>query len=211
MPSEQAEVVPAYRKMPIALTILAGMVLLALFDIVPLVAAVLTATVAAGATGCLTMKDSYRAISWSSLVLIAGMLPLADALQVTGGTDVVVKALMSVFGEASPLTMLTVMFFMTAGLGLVLSNTASAVLVAPIAIYAAGVLGVSSYPFAIAVLVAASAAYSTPVSTPVVTLVVEPGRYGFMSFIKVGVPLLLLTYAATAIVAPLIFPFHVTP
>ena len=78
----------------------------------------------------------------------------------------------------------------------------------PIAIYAAEALGVSPYPFAIAVLIAASAAFSTPVSTPVVTLVVEPGRYGFMSFVKVGVPLLLLTYVATAIVAPLLFPFY---
>ena len=140
-------------------------------------------------------------------MLIAGMLPLADALTKTGGTDIVVQALLSVFGESDPMVMFTVVFFLTAVLGLVLSNTASAVLVAPIAIYAAGALGVSPYPFAIAVIVAASAAYSTPVSTPVVTLVVEPGRYSFLSFVKVGVPLLLLTYAVTAVVAPLLYPF----
>jgi len=115
---------------------------------------------------------------------------------------------MTAFGDSSPLTMLTGMFFLTAGLGLVLSNTASAVLVAPIAINAAEVLGASPYPFAVAVLIAASAAFATPVSTPVVTLVVEPGRYKFMSFVKVGVPLLLLTYVATATVAPLLFPFY---
>ena len=88
-----------------------------------------------------------------------------------------------------------------------LSNTASAVLVAPIAIIAAESLGVSPYPFAIAVLIAASAAFMTPVSTPVVTLVVEPGRYGFMSFVKVGVP---LTWLVTLLLAPLFFPFEVT-
>ena len=104
--------------------------------------------------------------------------------------------------------MLSVIFFLTAALGLVLSNTASAVLVAPIAIYTAAALGVSPYPFAVAVLIAASAAYSTPVSTPVVTLVVDPGRYRFTDFVKVGVPLLLLTYLVTVLVAPLIFPFH---
>jgi len=207
MPTEHAEVVPAYRRMPIGLAILAGMVLLTVFDVVPLVAAVIMAVLVAVATRCLTMEDAYRSIHWSSLVLIAGMLPLADALERTGGTEVVVNALMAAFGGASPLTMLTVIFFLTAGLGLVLSNTASAVLVAPIAIYAAEALGVSPYPFAVAVLIAASAAFSTPVSTPVVTLVVEPGRYGFMSFVKVGLPLLLLTYVATAIVAPLLFPF----
>jgi di/tricarboxylate transporter len=207
MPTEHADVVPAYRRMPVGLAILAGMVLLTVFDVVPLVAAVIMAVLAAVATRCLTMEDAYRSIHWSSLVLIAGMLPLADALERTGGTEVVVNALMAAFGSSSPLTMLTVIFFLTAGLGLVLSNTASAVLVAPIAIYAAEALGVSPYPFAVAVLIAASAAFSTPVSTPVVTLVVEPGRYGFMSFVKVGLPLLLLTYVATAIVAPLLFPF----
>jgi di/tricarboxylate transporter len=82
------------------------------------------------------------------------------------------------------------------------------VLVVPIAIYTATALGVSPYPFAVAVLIAASAAYSTPVSTPVVTLVVDPGRYRFTDFVKVGVPLLLLTYLVTVLVAPLIFPFH---
>ena len=100
--------------------------------------------------------------------------------------------------------------YITAALGLVLSNTASAVLVAPIAIYTATALDVSPYSFAIAVLIAASAAYSTPVSTPVVTLVVDPGRYKFLDFVKVGVPLLLLTYLVTLLVAPLIFPFKPT-
>jgi len=103
--------------------------------------------------------------------------------------------------------MLSIIFFLTAGLGLVLSNTASAVLVAPIAIYAAAAINVSPYPFAIAVLIAASSAYSTPVSTPVVTLVVDPDRYRFTDFVKVGVPLLLLSYLVTLLVAPLVFPF----
>jgi di/tricarboxylate transporter len=110
-------------------------------------------------------------------------------------------------GESGPYSMMTILFFLTAGLGLVLSNTASAVLVAPIAIYAAQSMGVSPYPFAVAVLIAASAAYSTPVSTPVVTLVVEPGNYSFATFLKLGVPLLLLTYGATLLVTPLVFPF----
>jgi di/tricarboxylate transporter len=207
MPTEQAEVVPAYRRMPLALIILVAMVLLTIFDVVPLVAAVIMAALAAGATRCLSMEDAYRAIHWSSLVLVAGMLPLADALEKTGGTKIIVDGLMYGVGDTSPRLMLTVIFFLTAALGLFLSNTASAVLVAPIAIIAAEALGVSPYPFAVAVLIAASAAFVTPVSTPVVTLVVEPGRYGFMDFVKVGVPLLLLTYAVTVVLAPLVFPF----
>ena len=210
IPSEQAEIVPSYRRMPVALSILTAMVLLTVFDLVPLVTAVLIAALAAVFTRCLTMEDAYRAIHWSSLVLIAGMLPLADALNKTGGTQLIVDALMSTMGDASPYMMMSVIFFLTAALGLVLSNTASAVLVAPIAIYTATALEVSPYPFAVAVLIAASAAYSTPVSTPVVTLVVDPGRYKFMDFVKVGVPLLLLTYLVTLLVAPLIFPFKPT-
>jgi di/tricarboxylate transporter len=207
MPTELANVVPAYRRMPVSLVILAAMVLLSIFDVVPLVAAVIMAAMAAVFTRCLTMEDSYRAIHWSSLVVVAGMLPLADALEKTGGTDLIVGALLDGVGDGGPRLMLTVIFFLTAALGLFLSNTASAVLVAPIAIVAAKALGVSPYPFAVAVLIAASAAFVTPVSTPVVTLVVEPGRYEFMQFVKVGIPLLLLTYAVTFVVAPLIFPF----
>jgi di/tricarboxylate transporter len=208
MPAEHEDIAPAFRRMPLALTILTGMVTLSIFDVIPLVAAVMLAVVLAVATRCLTMEDAYRSIHWSSIVLIAGMLPLADALQKTGGTDLIVGSLLTALGDAGPSTMLTVIFFLTAALGLFLSNTASAVLVAPIAIIAAEKLSISPYPLAVAVVVAASAAFVTPVSTPVVTLVVDPGRYKFMDFVKIGVPLLLLAYLVTLLVAPLIFPFE---
>jgi di/tricarboxylate transporter len=174
---------------------------------VPVVVAVIVAALAAVLSRTLTMEDAYRSIHWSSVVLVAGMLPLADALQKTGGTDLVVDALMGVVGDASPSVMLSVLFFLTASLGLFLSNTASAVLVAPIAIVAAQMLDVSPYPFAVAVLIAASAAFITPFSTPVVTLVVEPGGYTFGDFLKIGIPLLLLTWLTTLVVTPIIFPY----
>jgi di/tricarboxylate transporter len=208
LPSEHAEIVPSYRRMPVALTILVSMVLFTMFDILPLVPTVMMAALAAVFTRCLTMEDAYRAINWGSLVLVAGMLPLADALDKSGGTQLIVDALMNLMGDSGPNMMLSMIFFLTAGLGLVLSNAASAVLVVPIAIYSAGAIGVSPYPFALAVLIAASAAYSTPISTPVVTLVVDPGRYKFMDFVKVGLPLLLLTYVVTLFVVPLIFPYQ---
>ena len=206
--AERAGIVPAYRQMPVALGILALMVLLTLFDIVPLVVAVLAAALAAVFTRILTMEDAYRCIHWSSIVLVAGMLPLADALEKTGGTDLVVESLMYAVGDASPRLMLSVLFFLTATLGLFLSNTASAVLVAPVAIIAAETLGISPYPLAVTVLIAASAAFVTPFSTPVVTLVVEPGRYRFADFVKVGIPLVLLVWLTSLLVIPLIFPFH---
>lgn len=206
-PAEQAQVVPAYRRMPVALIILVGMVLLTLFDVVPLVAAVIMAALAAVLSRCLTADDSYRAIHWSSLVLIAGMLPLADALAKTGGTQLIVDGLIDGVGESGPLPMLTVIFFLTAGLSLVLANTAAAVLMAPIAIVAAETIDVSPYPFAVTVVIAASAAFATPVASPVVTLVVEPGRYRFVDYVKVGVPLLFITYVITLLLVPLLFPF----
>lgn len=205
-PAELTDIVPAYRHMPVALAILAAMVLLSIFNIVPLVATVVMAALAAVFTRCMTMEDAYNSIHWSSLVLVAGMLPLADALEKTGGTQIVVDALMSGMGDAGPIGMMSVIFFLTAGIGLFLSNTASAVLVAPIALVAAESLGVSPYPFAVAVVIAASAAFVTPVSTPVVTLVVEPGRYQFMDFVKIGTPLLVLAWLTTIVVAPLLFP-----
>lgn len=207
IPSEYEEIVPVYRKAPIALAILATMVGLSVFDVVPLVVAVILAAMAAVITGCLSAERAYRSIHWSSLVLMAGMLPLADALQQTGGAALIVDGILGTIGDTGPGFMMTVIFALTAALGLVLSNTASAVLVAPIAITAADALQVSPYPFAIAVLIAASAAYSTPVSTPVVTLVVAPGRYRFMDFLKVGAPLLILTWLVTILVTPLIFPY----
>jgi di/tricarboxylate transporter len=116
-------------------------------------------------------------------------------------------ALVAGLGDATPYFMMTVLFFLTAALGLLLSNTATTVPLAPIAVRAAEYLGVSPYPLAMAVAIAASAAFVTPVSTPVVTLVVAPGNYRFLDFVKVGFPLLLLTWATTLLVTPLFFPF----
>ena len=207
IPEEMQGAAASSRRAPVALLILAGMILLSAFGVVPVVTAVLIAAVATVFMGILTMEDAYRSIHWSSIVLIAGMLPVANALQKTGGVDLVVQAITSGVGELSPLVMMTTIFALSATLGLVLSNTATAVLMAPIAIRAAQVMEVSPYPFAMTVAIAASAAYVTPVSTPVVTLVVEPGRYRFMDFVRVGAPLLFLTWLVTILVTPLVFPF----
>jgi di/tricarboxylate transporter len=102
---------------------------------------------------------------------------------------------------------MSVFFALTAGLGMVLSNTATAVLIAPIALRTAAVLDVSPYPLAMVVAIAASAAFVTPVSSPVVTLVVSPGNYSFLDFVKVGLPLLVLTWITTLLVIPIFFPF----
>lgn len=206
LPKERAGTPAAPEKYLTALIILAGMVLLSISGVVPVVVAVIISAICAILFGTISPERAYNAIHWSSIVLVAGMLPLADALQTTGGADIVVDTLFDVVGESSPYAMMSVLFFITAALGLVLSNTASAVLVAPIAILAAESLGVSPYPMAICVLVAASAAFSTPVSTPVVTLVVAPGGYRFADFLRIGIPLTVIVGAITVTITPFFFP-----
>ena len=165
--------------------------------------------VAVAVTGrCLSAEEAYRAIHWQSLVLIAGMLPLATALDTSGGTKMIVDMLMTLAGGKDPQVLLVMLFFITVVLTNFLSNTASAVLMAPIAITAAEQAGVSPYPLAVTVLFAASAAFLTPVASPVVTLVVEPGRYRFIDFIKLGTPLLLIVFAVTYWFVPLVFPWQ---
>ncbi len=207
LPVESTEAAPAYQRAPAALAILGGMVLLSALEVVPVVVAVLMAALAMVFSRCISMDDAYRSIHWSSVILIAGMLPIADALNQTGGADLIVDGLVSGLGSANPYLMMSVIFFLCAVLGLFLSNTAVAILMAPIAIHAAEALQVSPYAMAMTVAIAASAAFVTPVSTPVVTLVVEPGHYKFIDFVKVGLPMLLLTWLVALIVIPLVFPF----
>ncbi len=207
LPVEMDQVAPARKRAPAALAILAGMVVLSALEIVPVVVAVMMAALAMVFTRCLTMEDAYRSIHWSSVVLIAGMLPIADALVSTGGVDLIVDGLVYGLGDYGPYAMMAALFVLSAGLGLFLSNTATAVLLAPIAIRAAEALQVEPYAMAMTVAIAASAAFVTPVSTPVVTLVVEPGNYRFMDFVKVGLPMLVLTGVVTLLVTPLLFPF----
>ena len=206
-PKEREDTVPMLSKFSVAIAILAGMVVLSALNIVPVTVAVLMAAIAAVLFRTMDAEDAYRSVSLTTLVLIAGMLPLANALELTGGSALIVEQLLHLVGEANPRVMMAALFLLTAALGLVLSNTASAVLVAPIAITAAEALQVSPYPLAITVLIAASAAFSTPVSTPVVTLVVTPGNYAFSDFLKLGVPLTLIVGLATVLVTPLLFRF----
>jgi len=167
---------------------------------------VLLAALAMGLFRCLRLEDAYRSINWPSLVVIAGMLPLARALEKTGGVTLIADGLVAGLGGFGPLALLAGIFLLAALVGLFLSNTATAVLMAPIAIAAAQQIGVSPYPFAMTVAVASSAAFATPVSSPVNTLVLAPGGYRFNDFVRVGLPLVLLVMALTLLVVPLLLP-----
>ena len=192
LPAEHDEVLAAPGKGKWALAVLGLVVTLMVTGVVPNVQAGLIGALLMGALGCVDFKSSYDSIHWKSLVLIAGMMPFSIALERTGGVDLAAGALAEVARTTGPYILLAALFAVTASIGLFVSNTATAVLMAPVAIGVASQLGVSPYPFAMTVAVAASAAFMTPVSSPVNTLVVGPGNYTLGDFVKVGVPLTVL-------------------
>lgn len=207
LPAEVDEVAPAIRKAPYALLSLAVMVGLMVSGLVPNVLAALIGCLLMGAFRCIDLDSAYRAIHWPTLILIAGMLPFAQALQQTGGVDLAVRGLVGLVGDAGPYALLASLFVLTAVIGLFVSNTATAVLMAPVAIATAQSLGLSPLPFAMTVALAASAAFMTPVSSPVNTLVMTPGRYRFGDFVRLGVPFTLLVMLVSVLLVPWCFPF----
>ena len=206
LPTEIKEVVPAARKAPYALLCLGVMIALMVSGVVSNLMAALIGCLLMGAFKCVTMDSAYRSIHWPSLVLIVGMLPFALALQKTGAIDLTVNGLLNLFGGAGPRLLLAILFVATAGIGLFISNTATAVLMAPVAVATAQAMHCSPQPFVMTVALAASAAFMTPVSSPVNTLVLDPGGYRFSDFLKVGVPFTLLVMLISVLFVPLLFP-----
>ncbi|MFT4172688.1 MAG: SLC13 family permease [Rhodocyclaceae bacterium] len=208
VPVEVEEVLPAPGRARYAVASVAVMVVLMISGIVPNVMAALIACMLMGATRCVDLDSAYRSIHWQSLFLIVGMLPFAVALQKTGGIALAVDVLVGALGEAGPTALLASLFVATALTGLFISNTATAVLMAPVAIATAAQVGASPYPFAMIVALAASAAFMTPVSSPVNTLVVGPGQYRFGDFVRIGVPFTILVGVLSVWGVPLIFPLY---
>ena len=185
---------------------LALMVALMVSGLVPNVLAALIGCLVMGLFRCIDMDSAYKAIHWQSLVLIVGMLPFALALQKTGGIALATSGLVGLLGDAGPHALLACLFLLTALIGLFISNTATAVLMAPVALATAEQLGASPYPFAMIVALAASAAFMTPISSPVNTLVLGPGQYRFGDFVRIGVPFTVLVMIVAVLLVPLVFP-----
>lgn len=207
LPAEFHEVVPARHRAPLAIGVLALVIVLMVWGIVPNVQAALFGCLLLGLFRCIDMAGAYRSIHWQSLILIVGMLPFSLALQRTGGVEIAARALLDMLDGASPRLVLAVIFAVTGALGLFISNTATAVLMAPVALAVASALDASPYPFAMTVAMAASAAFMTPVSSPVNTLVVGPGSYRFGDFVRIGVPFALITLVACVTLIPIVLPF----
>jgi len=185
---------------------LVGMILLMVTGAVPTVIAALIAAATMILGGCLSSREAYRAISWSSIVLIAAMIPMGRALEATGGASLVAAGLVNTLGNLSPVMLMAGVFLLTTGFSQVINNTATAVLVAPIVIQAAVDLGVSPHPLLMIVAVAASTAFLTPIGTTTNIMVFSPGGYRFTDYVKVGLPLMLLFLAVSLVLVPMIWP-----
>ena len=202
-----SQVTELNRRSWFAIAILGAMVVAMVTGVVPFVIAAMLAAGAMLLTGCLTRTQAYRAISWSTVVLIAAMIPMAIALKQTGGAETIADGLVSTLGGIGPLPLLAGIFLLTTAFSQVISNTASAVLMAPIVLSAAAGLGVSPYPLMMGLAVSASLAFLTPIGTATNLMVMAPGGYTFNDYIKVGAPLLALFFAVSMLLIPVFWPF----
>ncbi|WP_147198966.1 SLC13 family permease [Pantoea sp. CCBC3-3-1] len=207
LPAEVNDVAPASSQAPHAIFCLALMVAMMLTNEIPNPIAAIIACLLMGQFRCIDMESAWRAIHWPGIILIVGMMPFALALQKTGGITLIVEGLMDLAGGQSPHVMLLCLFILCAVIGLFISNTATAVLMAPVGVAAAHQMGLSPYPFTMIVALAASSAFMTPVSSPVNTLILGPGGYRFSDFVKIGVPFTVLIMAVSVVMVPLLFPF----
>lgn len=209
-PLEEAARVTLDYKAPLAAAIMVAMILTMVFDFIPVapVTAVITAGLLMVLTGCIrSVEAAYKTINWESIVLIAAMLPMSVALEKTGASALVARMLADGLGQASPYALLAGVYFTTSFLTMFISNTATAVLMSPIALTSAMAIGVSPYPMLFAVTLGASMCFASPFSTPPNALVMQAGGYTFMDYIKVGLPLQIIMGLVMVFVLPLLFPF----
>ena len=207
--AEAAKVTLDY-KAPVAAAIMVLMVLMMVFDFIPVapVTAVMIAGILMVLTGCFrNVEAAYKTINWESIVLIAAMLPMSLALEKIGASEYISNTLVSGLGSYGPLALMAGIYFTTSLMTMFISNTATAVLLAPIALQSAIQIGVSPIPFLFAVTVGASMCFASPFSTPPNALVMPAGQYTFMDYVKVGLPLQIIMGIVMIFVLPLIFPF----
>jgi di/tricarboxylate transporter len=200
------QVVELNRQAVIASLALISMIILMVTGFVPTVIAALIAAIVMVLGGCLSMEQAYRSVSWSSVILIAAMIPMSIALQVTGGAEFLADALVDSLGSFGPLALMSGVFLLTTALSQVINNSATTVLVSPIVLQAANDLGVSPYPMMMIVAISASTAFLTPIGTTTNLMVSAPGSYSFNDFIKLGLPLVVIFLLLSLALVPMIWP-----
>ena len=209
-PLEEAAKVTLDYKAPVAAVIMLGMIAVMVFDFIPVapVTAVLIAALLMVLTGCFrNVEAAYKTINWESIVLIAAMMPMSVALQKTGVSALISNALVANLGGYGPILLLAGIYFTTSFMTMFISNTATAVLMAPIAMSSAEQIGVNPVPMLFAVTLGASLCFASPFSTPPNALVMPAGQYKFSDYVKVGLPLQIILGIVMILVLPLLFPF----
>lgn len=209
-PLKEAQKVTLDHKAPIAALILIAMIVVMAIDKIPVapVTSVLVAAVLMVVTGCVrSMEAAYKSINWQTIVLFAAMLPMSIALEKTGVSNAIADSIVGWLGGSGPRLMLGGIYAATSIMTIFISNTVTAVLMAPIALQCAMQIGVSPIPYMFAVTVAASMCFASPFSTPPNALVMSAGQYTFMDYVKVGLPMQILMGIVMVLVLPLLFPF----
>ncbi len=196
-----------HRRAPVALITFVTMIALATTGVVPLLEASLAAAFVMLATGCLTPAAAYRAVDVKVLLLLVGSLALGAALRETGAADVYAGGLLTLFGQASPTLVLSMFILITSLLSLVLSNTATAALMVPVAFSMAASLGVEVRPFIVGLCFGASACFASPVGYQTNLLVFSPGGYKLRDYLRLGLPLQLMVWLGTSLLIPRVFSF----
>jgi di/tricarboxylate transporter len=195
------------QKAPAAVLILAMVVLLAATGILPIMLAATLGALVMVLSRCLTAKEAYESVDWSIILLIAGTLPLGLAMEKSGAARLLADLIIGAVGPFGPWMVLGAVFLITFALTEVMSHAAAAVLIAPIAFNTALDLGVSPKPFFMAVAIAASSCFMTPISHQSNALVMGPGGYRFFDYTKVGTPLNLGIWLIATLLIPIVFPF----
>lgn len=186
--------------------IVGAMVVLLALSLVPPAVAGLLAVLALVLSGAITSPQAYRAVSWETVVLVGGLIPLSTAIATSGAADAIADVVIDVVGASSPVVLMVALFALTSVLGLVISNTATVLIVVPIALSAAAEAGVAAQPILLLVAVAGSAALLTPIQTPGNMMVMAPAGYRFGDYARLGLPLLVLWLAISVVVIPLVWP-----
>jgi di/tricarboxylate transporter len=190
-----------------AIAILLAMVLLLATGIVPSVIAGLVAACAIVLLRVLTVEQAYRAINWTTVILVGAMMPLSTAMDKSGAAKLMAATLVHLVGNAGPYALLAGLFVLTATLGQLISNTATALIMIPISMAAAAEIGMSARPVLMSIAVASAAAFLTPIATPVNLMVMGPGGYRFGDYWKLGLPLLLLFFVVATFLVPVFWKF----
>ena len=195
-------------KLPHAMLIFLFVVIMMAGEFIPLTTAAMLGACLMIVTRCLSMSEAFHSVDWTTIFLFAGMLPLAEAMDKTGAGAMIANGVVGIIGSnASPLIIVMALFLLSCGLTQFMSNTAAAALLAPIGISIAQSIGVSPFPVLMAIGIAASCAFTTPVATPPNTLILGPGKFHFMDYVKVGLPLVLVSMIVCTVIIPLVWPF----